>query len=190
MTNYPSTPLAYWSANAWDDHSRDHPVFAWFERYTKEFFDQRLYMTDAQHIKHWHTSDFTFVNPDGVPHSGVDKAFEVVRETFGPFKAHLHSAKNGCMVPLDGEGKQGEKRWLLLAYADAYFDFAGDAKGVGKKVKSPDGKEWDYKAPSAYKFFFVEGTEEGNGGIALSRTEVFTDTHPLMAMVAEMQGGK
>lgn len=184
-SNYPSTPGAYFIPHPWDAHSRAHPISAWFERYTTEFFDGRNYEPAA--INKWHTSDFTFVGWDGVPHSGREKAWEAIRALFlGPFTASLHSPMASAIVPLDDVEAGGKgKTWAMLAYANAYFDLKGqvDGKEKGKKVKSPDGKEWDLVTPSAYKFYFVEGTEEGNGGIALSKTEVFCDTAPLMKIL-------
>lgn len=75
--------------------------------------------------------------------------------------------------------------WLLLGLSKAYSLLPGVGQEGGEKAKSKDGKEWDVCVPAAYRFCFRKEEAAGVGGLLMSKTEVFSDSGPVVKMMMQ-----
>lgn len=73
----------------------------------------------------------------------------------------------------------------MLGFANAYFTLPGEAKDGEQGVTSKNGRKWDVCVPSAYRFFFREVEKAEVGGLLLTRSELYSDSMPLMKMLGE-----
>lgn len=155
--SYP-TKSAFVHYGSWDDETRTHPAMKFMEDYTTGIIDTRSWDTP---VADWHTDDFVLNKADGSSAPGSQAAWNALQEVYGPFTANLHH-------PSYLVCHETEKGWTMIGQATLYVTLVGPAGADEKKVKSPNGKEWDVAIPSAFRFDYVK-TEKG---IRLARTDI------------------
>lgn len=73
--------------------------------------------------------------------------------------------------------------WEMLGQAYFYANLSGEATSGEKKVKDQSGKEWDVKVRSAFRFLYVKKEGAAHGGIELKRTEIMSDSLPVVQIL-------
>jgi hypothetical protein len=139
----------------------------WMEDYTTQMFDKRKWDTP---YNEWHSDDFVFVKPDGsaITSGGAD-AWKEILTMVAPFTAHRHR-------PFFGTAVETDYGWLMIGLGHVYVNLVGPPASGEKKVKDPEGNEWDLTFPGAYRGEFVK---DGKGGIKMRRSEIISDTWPV-----------
>ncbi|KIW11210.1 hypothetical protein PV08_10510 [Exophiala spinifera] len=178
---FPTKP-AFIHRGTWDDETRAHPAMKWMEEFTLNF-NRRGGWEEAR--TDWHSDDFSLVKSDGTEVRGHEPAWEQVKAMYGFFTSELHEPYLlVCWETDDG--------WEMLGQANFYANcVGGDEKSSGerqqqqKKVKDLQGREWDVKIPSAFRFVYVKTDAAAHGGIELKRCEIMSDSMPAVQILMQ-----
>lgn len=167
LMSFPTQP-AFIHSGTWDDVTRRHPAMKWMEDYTLNF-NKRGRWEDKRN--EWHTEDFSLVKPDGSEFKGHEVAWEQSKSMYNFFTKEFHEPYFLVCWEID-DG------WEMLGQAYFYANCIGESVAGEKKVADLQGREWDVKIPSAFRFIYVKRDGAAHGGIELKRCEIMGDSMP------------
>ena len=120
----------------------------------------------------WYSDDFVLIKSDGTEVNGKKDALVSLKEVYSPLISHFHDPFYLCCA----EGKNGT--WEMIGQAKLYAKLPGNPAAGEKPVKDPKGRSWDIVLPGAFKFVYAPG--KGPEGFLLTRTELMTDSAPIV----------
>jgi hypothetical protein len=140
----------------------------WFEKYAILFNTGEMF---NKNFSEWHAPDFSYHKSNGEIFEGGAEAFEAIKETYAPFDVTNHEPNFlGCWETEDG--------WEMLGQAYLYGNLKAPG-GSGKAHTDSEGHKWDVGVPSSFHFAYVKDSS-GPEGIKLKRTQVFSDSAPVL----------
>jgi hypothetical protein len=167
--SYPTTNAFIHYSKGWDSTTRSHPCMAWFEDYAKLFDTGEMF--SVPYIE-WHTDDYSYAKSTGEVIEGGAPAFEALKQTYSVFKGNNHEPRWLCCW----ETQEG---WEMVGEAVLFGNLVAPG-GSGQAHTDLAGKKWDVGVPSAFHFKYVKDTEAKHGGIRLKRSEIFSDSAPVV----------
>jgi hypothetical protein len=172
-----STQPAFVHYGNWDAHTRSHPAMKWMEEYTKDFESKASW--DRPRTEWQMGSPYTYIKSDGTVFSG-NEAWEANKASYAAFTKFLHEPCFAVCVDT-------EYGWEMIGQAIVYANLPGQrAEGEQERVRDQGkGEEWDVKVPAAYRFQYRKDPEGVHGGIRLQKTEVMSESLPIVMMLAK-----
>lgn len=79
--------------------------------------------------------------------------------------------------------EDGEDGWQMIGQADMFANLPGD--GVLEKVRDRQGREWDVRVPSAFRFQYVRHEGAKHDGILLKMCKIYGDTAPVLGKMTQ-----
>jgi hypothetical protein len=166
--SFPTTTAFIHSCKGWDETTRLHPAMKWFEKYALLFNSGQMFSKSSSE---WHTENFSYHKSTGEIIEGGTKAFDALKETYAPFDGTNHEPN----FLICWETKDG---WEMLGQALLYGNLKAPG-GSGKVHTDVTGQKWDVGVPSAFHFAYVKDSS-GPEGIKLERTDIFSDSAPVL----------
>ncbi|KAF3926563.1 hypothetical protein AA313_de0203225 [Arthrobotrys entomopaga] len=137
----------------------------------EDSFDTGRMYTEAEPFGTWHTTDFEYTDTFGTCTTGEEgylKFHEVYKNLFDGF---WHCPRL-VLIRNTSDGYE------CFGKADLYANYKVPGE---KKVTSPDGKEWHFKAPGAWRMTYRKDGSEQPEGLKMSAVVITSNPLPILA---------
>ncbi|KAK6544641.1 hypothetical protein TWF694_001330 [Orbilia ellipsospora] len=167
--SFPTEPCFVLECNGYPEELLQHPAMKFMEGFENSFHSGTMY-TEAEPFGTWHTTDFEYTDTFDICTTGKEgylKLYEVYQNLFEEF---FHCPRV-VLIRTTSDGYE------CYGKADLYATYKVPGE---KKETSPDGKEWHFKAPGAWRMVFRRDGSSQPEGLKLSAMAITSNPLPIL----------